>query len=194
MVSRLTVVLVSLLLATPAVILCLWLIIHTQSVVIQCPEECRCNADGIYVNCSYLGLKIIPSIVPTQVQILLLNRNDIPYLENDSFVYRGLVELEILILDFCKLRKIEFGAFNGLTTLRYLSMASNEISELIPGTFEKISSTEYLNLEDNEIEHLERDVFYGLVNVTHLYLEGNQLQYLHPDTFLGLPKLQTLHL
>jgi hypothetical protein len=192
--SRLSVVLVSLLLAAPTVVFWLWLVILSTREAIQCPEECRCEAGGIYVHCLDSGLNIIPSILPTNVRILVLDGNSITYFENDSFVSRGLVELEILKADFCQIRTIQFGAFNGLTKLKNLSLWKNEITEIIPGTFEKMSRLEYLDLMDNRIERLELDVFSGLINLQIVYLGFNNLQYIHPHTFVGLPNLQSLYL
>jgi len=158
----------------------------------QCPEDCRCETEGYYVNCSGSGLNSIPLIHPTDVRILVIDGNNITYFEKESFVSKGLVELQILKADFCKLRKIELGAFNGLKMLIYLSLESNEISEIIPGTFE-LSSLEYLKLGNNIIEHLEGDIFSGLVSLKYIYLGGNKLQYLHPDTFVELPNLKKLY-
>jgi hypothetical protein len=124
----------------------------------------------------------------------VLDGNNIAHFENGSFVTRGVVGLEILTAEFCKIRKIDFGAFSGITKLTVLSMRGNEISEITPGTFAKTSSLELLALAYNKFEHLEVDVFSGLVKLKYIYLEGNELQYLHPDTFVGLPNLQTLYL
>jgi Leucine-rich repeat (LRR) protein len=124
----------------------------------------------------------------------VLDRNNVTVLENDTFVSKGFVDLEILEANFCKIRKTEFRAFNGLTLLTHLSLKGNDISEIIPGTFEMISHLEYLNLRSNKIEHLESDVFRGLIKIQHINLERNKLQYLHPDTFLGLKSLQSLDL
>ena len=126
--------------------------------------------------------------------ILELNSNNITYFENDTFVSRGLVELELLSADYCKLRKIELGAFNGLTKLIVLSMAGNEISEIKPGTFEKMSRPEVLSLHHNIIEHLESDVFNELFKLKFITLQGNKLQHLHPDTILGFSKPQGLQI
>jgi hypothetical protein len=137
---------------------------------------------------------IFPSNLPTHVQQLQLNSNNINYIENGTFVSTGLVELEMFRADFCKLRKIELGAFNGHTNLMLMSIADNEISEIILGTFEKLSRLEILNLSNNIIEYLESNVFNGLVNIKFIGLRGNKLQDLHPDTFLGLPNLQSLQI
>jgi Leucine-rich repeat (LRR) protein len=192
MASRLTVVLVSLPLAIPAVIFWVWLLILPARVTVLCPEGCRCETEGYYINCLGSGLNSTPSIYPADVRLLVIDDNNITFFENDTFFSKGLIELEVLKADFCELRRIELGAFNGLTELIYMSIESNEISEIIPGTFEKTSSLEFLDLGKNVIEHLKSDVFYGLVNLKNISLEGNKLQDLHPDTFVGLPNLQRL--
>jgi Leucine-rich repeat (LRR) protein len=161
---------------------------------IVCPEECSCLGEGYFVDCSDSGLNSIPSNIPTHVRLLELDGNNITYFENGIFVSRGLIELELLYADKCKLRIIELGAFNGLTKLTLLSMESNELSEIIPGTFEKMSRLEMLDLNHNIIEHLQSDVFNGLGNLKFIGLKGNRLQYLHPDTFLGLLKFQGLQI
>ena len=194
MASRLTVLLVSLLLATAALMFWLWLMILPGRVKIQCPEECSCKLEGLIVNCSDSGLNSIPSVLPTHVLDLVLDGNNITFFENDTFVSRGLVELQTIQADFCKIRKIELGAFNGLTKFRNLSIQGNEITEIIPGTFQKASQLKLLILWNNRIEKLESDVFCGLVELYYIDLEGNRLQYLHPDTFSGLPNLQKLFL
>jgi Leucine-rich repeat (LRR) protein len=194
MASRLTVVLVSLLLATPVVIFWLWLVILPDRLATQCPEECICGPDGYYVNCSASSLNSIPSNLPTAVRNLILNNITLTYFQNDSFVSKGLVELEVLYADFCKLIKIELGAFNGLTKLTQLTLRGNEISEIIPGTFQNISRLGYLDLSYNRIEQLESDVFSGLVDLEYIDLVGNKLQFLHPHTFVRLPNLLTLNL
>jgi hypothetical protein len=48
---------------------------------IVCPEECRCEKKGYYVNCSDSGLNNIPKF-PTHVRLLELNGNSITYFEN----------------------------------------------------------------------------------------------------------------
>ena len=114
--SRLTVVLVSLLLATPAVIFWLWLVILPARVAILCPEECRCDPEEYHVICYNTLLTTVPLIRLTDVRVLAL-RHNITLFERDSFVSRGLNELEILQVGWCELRTIELGAFNGLTKL-----------------------------------------------------------------------------
>jgi Leucine-rich repeat (LRR) protein len=192
MASRLTVVLLSLLLATPAVMFWLWLVILPRKVL--CPEECTCDTGGYYVICLASGLNSIPLILPTHVRLIMLFDNNITFLEKDTFVSRELTELEIFMANLCHIGTIDLGAFNGLTMLKNLSLFQNEIVEIIPGMFDGMSSLEYLDLQDNRIEHLEVKVLSGLINLQILHLAVNKLQNLHPDTFLGLSRLHSLYL
>jgi hypothetical protein len=180
--------------AAPAAIFWLCLVIFSAKEAMLCPEDCRCDAGGYYVDCSSASLKGIPLTLPSGVRTLLLANNSIKVLENDSFVSRGLAELLKLEADFCQIREIKLGAFNGLTNLECLSMPDNEIKEIIPGTFEKMNRLEYLNLNRNRIENLTFGVFSGLINLKIIFLAKNKLQFLHPGTFLGLPNLQSLYL
>jgi hypothetical protein len=191
MLSRLIVLLVSLLLVTPAVIFWLWLVSLPARVAKLCPEECECDTGGFSVFCSSTSLKPVPLIL-TDVRLLELFDYNTSLFERDAFFSRGMTNLEILDVRFCGLRKVEFGAFNGLTNLKELTIWGNKISEIIPGTFENMISLDHLNLMYNRIEYLNSDVFSGLVNLKYIDLRGNQLQCLPPDMFLGLPNLERL--
>jgi hypothetical protein len=192
--SRLTVVLVSLLLGTPAVIFWLWLEILSARAAILCPEGCECDPGKYYVTCYESSLNNIPLIFPTNVRQLRLHYNNITSLGKDSFISKGLIELEELTAIFCGLEIIEMGAFNGLTKLTALIMSHNEISEITQGTFDNMRRLEYLNFQYNKIKHLEVDVFSGLINLIQIDLRSNKLQYLHPDTFAGVPNLDYIDL
>jgi len=192
--SRLIAVLVSLLLATPAVIYWLWLVIVPLRVNKLCPEDCWCDVLGYHVDCSNKSLHNIPTIHLTHVQELFLNDNNITCLEKDSFISKGLTELDNLALDRCGLETIDLGAFNGLTELKYLSMLENGLVGIPRRTFENMNVLEYLGLQYNKIEHLDVNVFSGLINLRYINLEGNEIMKLHPDIFVGLHKLERLDL
>jgi hypothetical protein len=185
--SRLTV-----LLATPAGIFWLWLVIVPARGSAWCPDECQCDTARYKVSCHSPSITTVPLIRLTNVTIFELYDNNITLFERDSFV--SLIELEVLSVWRCGLRTIELGAFNGLSKLTGLDIWYNVISEIIPGTFENLNNLESLGLGYNRLEHLDSDVFSGLVNLKYIDLEGNKLQYLHPDTFLGLPNIQHISL
>jgi len=190
--SRLSDVIVSLLLALPVVIFWLWLVIEPARVAMLCSEECLCETVGRNVQCEDTSLTAVPLIHLTVVQGLWLTKIKIMLLAKDSFV--SLTELEKLYVHSCGLRTIELGAFNGLTKLTRLTIMGNEISEIIPGTFENMISLDSLSLRRNRIEHVDRDMFSGLFELKYIDLSENKLQYVHPDVFLKLPKFQKIHL
>jgi hypothetical protein len=190
MLSRLPVVLVSLLFGISAVIFWLCLLIVPARVAEPCSEECECMKGGIVIVCSAPSLTAPPSIRLRIVRKLGLFRLNITSLEKDSFVSRGLTQLEVLHIEECRLRTIDVGAFNGLTELTEVTIKVNEISEIIPGTFENLNSLVRLDLSYNSIEHLDRNAFSGLVKLNYIDLGENKLQYLHPDTFLELPSIK----
>jgi hypothetical protein len=101
MASKLTVVLVSLLVASPAVIFWFWLVFQQTRAVTLCPEGCVCSYMGLDVDCSHSSLKSIPSSLPTHAHELLIDDNNITYFENDSFASRGVVELRVLYAENC---------------------------------------------------------------------------------------------
>ena len=165
--SRLTVVLVSLLLATPLLIFWLWLVILPARVTMLCPEGCQCETGGYCVDCSCTSLKSVPLIHLTNVRELKLSINNITLWKKDSFI--SLTELDELYIELCGLRTIRLEAFSGLAKLTGLFLAGNGI------------------------ENLYSAVFSGLVNLKFINLRKNKLQNLHPDTSSRLPNLQKLY-
>ena len=196
--SRLTVVLVSLLLATPAVAFWLWLVIVPARVAILCPVGCWCDTGGHYVSCRNTSLTAVLSIHLTDIRALDIYYDNLTVLEMDSFV--SLSELKILKISNCELRTIELGAFNGLTELTQLDMSRNEIIEILPGTFENMSNLEYLDLRYNKIKHLNSTMFSGLeafngfTKLTHLLIWGNKITEIRSGTFNNMRCLEYLDL
>jgi len=112
MTSRLTVVLVSLLLATAIVIFWLWLVIVPATVAQPCPLECECRKGAYSVRCSGPSITALPLIRYKDVQRLYLTENNITLLERDSFV--SLTEIDILYVVSSRLRTIRLGHSTGL--------------------------------------------------------------------------------
>jgi hypothetical protein len=102
-------------LAAPALIFWLWLMIQPAGVAILCPEEWWCETGGYHVDCSESLLNSIPLILRTNTRRLALNDSRITSLEKDDFVSRGLTELGEFGAKFVRLATIELGAFNWLT-------------------------------------------------------------------------------
>jgi len=190
--SRLTVVLVSLLLALPVVIFWLWLVILPARVAKLCPEGCRCDIGGYDVDCDNSSITSVPIINLRDVRLLSISENNMSFFERDSFV--SLTHLETLVARNCGLRTIKLGAFNGLTKLTGLYIGHNEISEILPGTFESMNSLEYLDLGSNRLVKFDSGVFSGLDKLKSINLGGKKLQFRRPDNFSWLPKGLPLNL
>jgi len=192
--SRLAVVLVSLLLATPALIFWLWLVILPARVAMLCPEGCWCDPGGNYINCSRSSLNSMTVTFHTDVRTLKLDHINLTSLKKDTFLSRGLTQLERLSTKSCGITRVEPGAFNGLMKLEQLSLMGNMIREIEPRTFENMTTLEELYLVSNKIEHLEPDAFWGLSSIDGIWLDGNKIEYLHPEVFINLPHLSILSL
>ena len=155
--SRLTVVLVSLLLAKP-VIFWFWVVIQPTRLSILCPAEWWYDPGGYHVDCSISSLNIILLIFPTNVRKLLLDSNSITSLVKERFIARRLTEREEICVNDCEIETIKLRAFSGLRNLVLLSMCGNNVREITLGTFQKMNCLVYLVIVDNFIEHLEGDL------------------------------------
>jgi len=82
---KLTVMSVSLLLATSAVIFWLWLVIVPAGEAILCPKECKCDTGGYYIICYGPSITSVPLIHLTDVRVLGLYENKITLFERDFF-------------------------------------------------------------------------------------------------------------
>jgi len=135
---------------------------------IVCPEGCWCDSGKYTVACPMSSFNNITSIHLKNIREFQLDGNNVTSLKKDSFISRGLTELEQLSLNRCGLETIELRAFSGLTKLTHLSLGHNRLSAIIPGTFEDVSNLEYLDLQYNIIDRLEVDVFSGLINLKYV--------------------------
>jgi hypothetical protein len=155
--SRLTVVLVSLLLTTPAVIFWFWVVIQPTTLALQYLVECWYDPGGYQVECSSSPLNS-PLIFPTNDRQLLLDNNSTTSLEKDRFIASKLTELGEISFNECEKTTIKLRAFNGLRKLALLSMCSNKLREITPGTVETMNRLVYLVLVDNFIDRLGVDL------------------------------------
>jgi hypothetical protein len=188
--SRLTVVLLSLLLTLPVVIFWLWLVIVPSRVAVLCPEECLCETQKRSLQCEGTPLTAVPIIQLKAVQEIWFFRNRIAIFVNESF---SLTELEIFFVDHCGLKTIHLGALKGLTRLTLHDIQNNEICEILPARFENMISVRHTFLRDT-VDHLDRDTSSGMFKLVHKDSSGHKLQYLPLDAFLMLPKPHKMNL
>jgi len=156
--SRLTVVLVSLLFATPVVVFWLWLVIVRARVTLLCPVECRHDPVLYHVSCSISSLNSIPSVLPTNVRKLLLESNSITSLE-DRFISSRLTELQEISVIVFERETVKLSALSELRKLALLSVCGNTLCEITQRTFEMLNCHAYLILVDNIFE-LCKSIYY----------------------------------
>ncbi|XP_070557318.1 leucine-rich repeat-containing protein 15-like [Ptychodera flava] len=155
-----------------------------------CPAVCSCT--GTTVDCSNRGLTEIPSGIPTSTTFLRLDRNQLTYIENDSFT--GLSSLTDLYLYSNRLEEVAAGAFTGLSRLGILYLYSNSIGELPETVFHGLDELTYIHLYNNKLSCLPENLFLGLHNLATLRLDYNEITELSTSIFRGLGKPCNLNL
>ncbi|XP_061197974.1 insulin-like growth factor-binding protein complex acid labile subunit [Saccostrea echinata] len=169
------------------------------------------------------SLDKVPKNLPSRLNILYLNGNQILALEENAFV--NLVSLKNLYLGGNKISEVNKFAFRGLVGLQKLHLVSNSISSLAaelfapfgrlislelnknnlktiqnsPDIFSYMTSLLYLSLSENSCSSLPLVSFKHLQSLKYLFLDGNDLgNVIESDAsgtlFSGLHKLETLSL
>ncbi|XP_036356051.1 leucine-rich repeat-containing protein 4-like [Octopus sinensis] len=93
-------------------ILCTILFLETQANSDIC-NICNCNSLTTSVNCANRNLQSIPQPIPTNVEYLDLNENNIATIKEGAFT--GLSNLKTLRLGNNNIATIKEGAFTGLS-------------------------------------------------------------------------------
>ncbi|CAH1266087.1 LRIG3 [Branchiostoma lanceolatum] len=155
----------------------------------QCPTECSCQ--GFLVDCSNRRLRHIPTRLPSWVQILELQSNQISTIPEDAF--SGLDNLQQLDLSNNQLRILNASVFRDLKGLRELKIDHNHLTEFLNvGAF--APNLTVLSLQHNQISSLPPGVLSNFTSLRQLYLSHNKISSILQGTFpTGLP-LYTLDL
>ncbi len=128
----------------------------------------------------------------SNLQHLLLHTNDLSELPED--VFNQLPALENLQLHNNFLNALPEGVFRGLSNLEALGLSSNLLNALPEGVFSGLSNLERLQLGSNSLSELPEDAFSDLGNLEFLDLQSNFLTALPEDAFRGLSSLRDLSL
>ncbi|KAM7348584.1 kekkon 6 [Cochliomyia hominivorax] len=139
---------------------------------LSCASNCTCkwtNGKKSAI-CSSLQLTAIPTTLSTELQVLVLNDNHIPYLNREEFANLELLNLQRIYLKKSEVQYVHKEAFRDLKILVEI------------------------DLSDNRIEMLDKDTFKGNDRLRILYLNGNPLKKLVAYQFPVLPHLRTLDL
>ncbi|KAH8407960.1 hypothetical protein KR222_005415, partial [Zaprionus bogoriensis] len=145
---------------------CVWADDWSQS----CASNCTCkwtNGKKSAI-CSSLQLTSIPTTLSSELQVLVLNDNHIPYLNREEF--SGLL----------------------LINLQRIYLKKSEVQYIHKESFRNLKILVEIDLSDNKLEMLDKDTFMGNDRLRILYLNGNPLKRLSAYQFPILPHLRTL--
>ncbi|XP_050297243.1 leucine-rich repeat-containing protein 24-like isoform X2 [Anthonomus grandis grandis] len=169
----------------------------------NCPPFCTCKYQT--VECIGKGLSSVPEGIDPDTRILDLSGNTFPYMEPGTFHSAGLINVQKLFVNRCRIRIIPGEAFRGLQDLLELdlsrnmlknvpgeallnsprliklNLAENQIKSLLNGDFPLLRNLEVLELTKCQITEVHRGAFAGLTGLQWLDLSGNLLEVFHPD-------------
>lgn len=111
-----------------------------------------------------------------------------------SHDFRGLVNLEQLVLTSNSLRELPEDAFAGLDSLVDLQLDWNELRSLPEGVFSGLRNLQQLNLRVNRLRELPEEILKGLNSLIDLQLNWNPLKALPQSVFEETGNLQRLML
>uniref|UniRef100_A0A8C9SQY3 Leucine rich repeat containing G protein-coupled receptor 6 n=1 Tax=Scleropages formosus TaxID=113540 RepID=A0A8C9SQY3_SCLFO len=159
-----------------------------------CPAPCQCEEDGVLllVDCSELGLSVVPETLSPLTSYLDLSMNNISELQPNAF--RNLRFLGELRLSGNLLRQIPGLAFTGLYNLKVLMLQNNQLEQLPSETPWDLPNLLSLRLDANLITEVPEQTFSGLRSLRHLWLDDNALTEIPVRALGQLSSLQAMTL
>lgn len=123
---------------------------------------------------------------------LNLAKNELTALYNEMF--RGLIDLEWLVMSENKLAFIEDQAFQWMSRLRTLELSSNQLSALYVEWFTGLGHLRLLDISSNRVHQINSAAFWPLRRLRQAFLQNNRISDVSNDAFKGLEQLEVLHL
>ena len=170
---------------------------------IACPLHCSCSTidNGTSVVCKGTNYTQFPDDFPKDTIYLKFTHTNLTILTKDNFT--RLINLQILILSFGKLKYIANDTFNDIRQLRRLDLSYNRFNPVdmlwmaTCGT-DKLQKLETLNLGNTRMGLSQLEIFIDClqnqVSLQDLYLSGNAFRSIPNYLFSKLPGLQQLDL
>ncbi|XP_055588168.1 uncharacterized protein LOC129740499 [Uranotaenia lowii] len=162
----------------------------------SCPASCICkwSSGKKSAICNSLGFTSIPSNLSTELQVLVLNENNIAYLNREEFTGQGLVNLQKIHLRHSRVKYVHKEAFVNLKILIEVDLSENEIESLDKQTFSGNNRLRIINLYDNPLKELVPDQFPVLPYLRNIDLHGCKLTKVAETAFSNLDQLEYLDL
>uniref|UniRef100_A0A182MWI9 Ig-like domain-containing protein n=1 Tax=Anopheles culicifacies TaxID=139723 RepID=A0A182MWI9_9DIPT len=162
----------------------------------SCPVNCSCKWSNGKKSaiCNGADFTAVPSNLSTEIQVLVLNDNNIPYLNREEFTSLGLVNLQKIHLKHSHVKYLHREAFKNLKILVEVDLSENEIETLDKQTFAGNNRLRIINLYDNPIKMLVAEQFPVLPYLRNIDLHSCQLRYVAETAFSNLDLLEFLDL
>lgn len=161
-----------------------------------CPSQCICKWKNgkRYVECLDKDLKQIPSGLDPETQVLDFTGNDLQFLSKEIFQKSGLIELQKIYLQSCRIHNIDNYAFKGVANLVELDLSNNHLSVIPTPNFIYFPSLMRLSLSNNPITVVKAHCFHHLTYLNTLELSECKIDSMEEDAFSGLLHLEWLRL
>ena len=162
----------------------------------DCPVSCHCKwtSGKKTAQCQEAGFTAIPNTLNSEMQVLDLSGNDIPYLTKDAFRTVGLLNLQRIFMKGTGIREIHKDAFKDLKILVEVDLSDNAVNSIHPDTFTGNDRLRVLYLNGNPITELCARQFPSLPHLRSLELKDCQLKHIHHEAFVHIPMLESLNL
>ncbi|XP_044728926.1 leucine-rich repeat-containing protein 24-like [Chrysoperla carnea] len=162
----------------------------------ECPSACRCkwSSGKKTALCRDAGFTSIPASLNSDMQVLDLTGNAIPYLTEDAFRSVGLINLQRVFIKSARVREVHKDAFRDLIILVEVDISDNLITSLHPDTFVGNLRLKVLYLSGNPLRELRAEQFAPLPHLRTIELINCQLTIIHDSAFKHVFGLESLNL
>ncbi|XP_028026415.1 amphoterin-induced protein 1-like [Bombyx mandarina] len=172
----------------------LFIITTTADFTTECqrPCDCRWQSGNKAAICSNSSLKVVPTNLSNDIQILELSNNNIQQLHSEAFKKAGLSNLKKLFLRECNLEIVHKTTFVTLAIMIELDLSKNKIRYLHPDTFKGTEKLRLINLSNNLIDKLEDGLFRNMKFLQKVEASNNRIVRIGTKAFVNLPQLKIL--
>lgn len=162
----------------------------------DCPSACSCKwtSGKKSAFCTRADFTTIPTSLNSDMQVLDLSGNKIPYLNKEAFKSVGLLNLQRIFLKGSGVHELHSEAFKELTILVEVDLSDNLISTLHKDTFAGNDRLKVLYLNGNPLTELQSAQFPHLPYLKTLEMQHCQISRVAKDAFKHLPSLELLNL
>lgn len=169
-----------------------------------CPEKCQCSTttetQENLVDCSGIGLTVIPKDIGQTVSYLDLRNNKITELTVIGLSH--LTNLSVLLLDDNEISKIEAYSFKTFQRVKRLSLQRNKLTSIKENAFSGIkgwlpclhvgNNNCELDVSENDIEFIESNAFSWITNLSINIGKTGRATIIKPYSFYGTSKVNRI--